>query len=122
MEGAGLGHYAANAGQAQIYDIKHKAQKNFGDVYYGSILYGEWGGEMTYASARDAGNFAAGMVQQSSIVPNYITSVGFGAFNYANSKWKGALYAAEKFLLDGYVGDYTVYADIAFKISLLWRR
>ena len=92
-------HYALNAGQTEKYDIKHKAFQKYGSVYYGSALYGE-GGDIIYASARDAGNFAAGMVQQRSILPNYMTSVGFGAFNYAGSKGKGFLYALEKFFLD----------------------
>ena len=35
----------------------------------------------TYASARDAGNFAAGAVAQSSIVPNIVLDYGFGLYN-----------------------------------------
>lgn len=53
--------------------------------YYGSKLYGK------YASARDAGNFAAGAVAQSSSLPNFVFDYGFGLYNISgNNKYKTA--------------------------------
>jgi hypothetical protein len=80
MQCRGLGYYAANARSSNSkkeykYDIKYQAKKIHGSIYYGSLLYGD-----VYASARDAGNFAAGMIQDRSIVPNFLSSMGFGAY------------------------------------------
>jgi hypothetical protein len=58
------------------YDVKTKTET---DEYYGSILLEE-NGEAVYASARDVGNFAAGMMGESSIVPNDLIFEGFGAY------------------------------------------
>lgn len=95
IKGRGLIHYANNAGQGEKYDIKSFAAERYGSNYFGSRLYGN-----VYTSARDAGNFAAGMVQQNSILPNYLISLGFGAFNHAGDKLTGGLLVLEKLIID----------------------
>lgn len=102
-KGKSLFYYALNARNDKKFDIKVNAEKSFGSKYYGSKLY-KVNNEFIYASARDAGNFAAGMIQQSSILPNYIISVGFGAYNKTKSVFSGALLSAESILLDGLQG------------------
>jgi len=74
-----LAEYQSKAGEGGVWDLK--AHTPNGSKYYGSNLYGK------YASARDAGNFAAGMVSVKSIVPTGIVDMGFGAYNMTgNSK------------------------------------
>ncbi|MCD9020187.1 LamG-like jellyroll fold domain-containing protein, partial [Parachryseolinea silvisoli] len=100
MSGQPITFYALNAGHGERFDVKSDARTKFGTYYYGSVLYTDVHGGKVFASARDAGNFAAGMVQQNSIIPNYIIGVGFGGFNKSNSKFFGALLALEKFFID----------------------
>ncbi|MEA1980490.1 MAG: hypothetical protein U9N54_05910 [candidate division Zixibacteria bacterium] len=68
--------YAGKARGGHDWDIKTKSP---GGSYYGSKLYGK------YASARDAGNFAAGAIAQKSIVPNLISDYGFGTYNMSGN-------------------------------------
>jgi hypothetical protein len=66
------------AREKHSWDIKKHTPN--GNKYYGSKLYGK------YASARDAGNFAAGMVSESSIFPNDSFDYGFGSYAQSNNK------------------------------------
>ncbi len=61
------------------WDIKNNAEKEGKGLYYGSKLFDK------FASARDAGNFAAGAVAQKSILPNLIFNYGYGLYNQANN-------------------------------------
>ncbi|MCD8413257.1 DUF6443 domain-containing protein [Tenacibaculum finnmarkense] len=72
-----LAKYAMKARGGKDWDIKTKSPN--GNVYYGSKLFGK------YASARDAGNFAAGAIAQKSLVPNSIINYGFGTYNLSNN-------------------------------------
>lgn len=88
--------YSKRAGQSGDWDIKRTSEKDGNGLYYGSKLFGK------YASARDAGNIAAGMVTQRSNFPNLIIDYGFGAYNQAgNNKVKAGMLG----LLDGYIGS-----------------
>jgi RHS repeat-associated protein len=97
----GLTDYFLNAGTGGDYDIKVEAAKEFGSVYYGSILTAELdSGEIIYSSARDAGNFAAGYVKHISSIPSHVTTIGFGAYNHSgNSKTIGFFLSLEYFFL-----------------------
>ncbi len=76
--------YALKARGGHAWDIKTHTPN--GNPYYGSKLFGK------YASARDAGNFAAGAVAQKSIIPNLIIDYGFGTYNLSgNSVGKSLL-------------------------------
>ena len=75
-----LAEYAIKARGGHDWDIKSDTPN--GNIYYGSNLFG------SYASARDAGNFAAGAVAQMSIMPNGFSDYGFGTYNLSgNSVW-----------------------------------
>jgi len=75
-ENPSAAYYALKARGGHDWDIKSKSKEG---VYYGSKLYGK------YASARDAGNFAAGAVAQMSIIPNAILDYGFGTYNMSGN-------------------------------------
>ena len=71
-------------------------QKSGETPYFGSKLFGK------YASARDAGNFAAGAVAQKSNLPNIVLDYGFGTYNLSgNSKGKSALLVVTDVLIFG---------------------
>lgn len=75
-----LAGYALKARGGHEWDIKSDTPN--GNIYYGSNLFG------SYASARDAGNFAAGAVAQMSLMPNGFSDYGFGTYNASgNSVW-----------------------------------
>lgn len=77
----GVGDYMANAGNKEKYDIKSNVPLNE-NIYYGSEIF-----DGVYASARDAGNFAAGVIAQKSIFGSAAIEYGFGAYNASgNSK------------------------------------
>ncbi|MCX2491832.1 hypothetical protein OQX63_00005, partial [Pedobacter sp. PF22-3] len=65
--------YAKKAGTKGDWDIKTHTPN--GNAYYGSLLWDK------YASARDAGNIAAGIVAKSSNIPTIIIDYGFGLYN-----------------------------------------
>jgi len=69
--------YAGKAKQGGVWDLKSKTPN--GNAYFGSLLYGK------YVSARDAGNFLAGVVAQSSNIPNFIIDFGYGVYNKSNN-------------------------------------
>lgn len=69
--------YASLARGGNDWDIK--ANSPNGNPYFGSKLFGK------YASARDAGNFAAGAVAQNSILPNFMFDYGYGTYNLSNN-------------------------------------
>jgi len=73
--------YALNARKGKIWDLKYhtpgKEGKN--NPGYGSKLGSK------YASARDAGNFAAGAVAQMAVTPNIITDYGYGTYNQSGN-------------------------------------
>ncbi|MEN2399264.1 DUF6443 domain-containing protein [Flavobacterium sp. MC2016-06] len=75
-----LPRYAYNARTGKDWDVKnHTPNDNW---YYGSNLFG------SYASARDAGNFAAGAIAQLSLLPTSFSDYGFGTYNASgNSVW-----------------------------------
>jgi len=85
----GIGHYMKNAGTNGVYNIKKEAAKEFGTVSYGSMLYISNSGEPVYASARDAGNFVAGMMADQSYFPTSIIMRGFGAYNESGNSYLG---------------------------------
>ncbi len=78
-----LFEYALKARSKKDWDVKAHAPE--GNVYYGSLLYGK------YASARDAGNFAAGAVAQKSFVPNIIIDYGYGTYNLSGNSVRKSL-------------------------------
>lgn len=77
-----LVEYQSKAGTNGVWDLK--AHTPNGNVYYGSLLFGK------YASARDAGNFAAGIVSVQVTTPTSIVDFGFGAYNMTNNSKFGA--------------------------------
>jgi RHS repeat-associated protein len=77
----GVVDYMANAGNKEKYDIKSNVPLNE-NIYFGSQIF-----DGVYASARDAGNFAAGVIAQKSLVGGETIAYGFGAYNASgNSK------------------------------------
>ncbi len=75
-----LPEYALKARTGKEWDIKSDTPND--NMYFGSNLFG------SYASARDAGNFAAGAVAQMSLMPNSFSDYGFGTYNASgNSVW-----------------------------------
>jgi len=64
--------YSQKAGGNGVWDIKAHSP---GGVGFGSKLFGK------YASARDAGNFAAGAVAKSSFWPGIMIDYGFGLYS-----------------------------------------
>ena len=75
--------YGIKARSGHTWDIKKHTPN--GNVYYGSKLYGK------YASARDAGNFAAGAVEQLSSISNYVIDYGYGVYNESNNSVLGSV-------------------------------
>ena len=92
-----LQEYASKAGSSGEWDVKSKVKN-------GSKLYGK------YASPRDAGNFAAGVVaEKSGISP--VVQFGYGAYNLTgNSKVKTGI-------LTGAVGILTVINPVAGAVA-----
>jgi len=75
--------YIRKAGHNGDWDIKRNAEKAGLGLYYGSKLFGK------YASARDAGNFTAGAVAESSSLPNILWDYGYGVYNESeNNLWR----------------------------------
>jgi hypothetical protein len=74
--------YAYKARGGKEWDIK--SDEFLTTPYFGSLLYGK------YASARDAGNFAAGAVAEMSIFPNGLSDYGFGTYNLNNNSVWGS--------------------------------
>jgi RHS repeat-associated protein len=72
-------NYAMKAKGGGDWDIKVHSPHG---VYFGSKLFGK------YASARDAGNFAAGTIAQKSMLPNLFFDYGYGAYNMAGNSIK----------------------------------
>jgi RHS repeat-associated protein len=70
--------YATMARGGGDWDLKKHTPN--GNDSYGSLLFGK------YASARDAGNMAAGAVAQLSIFPNAVFDYGYGAYNQSGNK------------------------------------
>ncbi|WP_216857862.1 RHS repeat-associated core domain-containing protein [Pedobacter steynii] len=76
--------YSKLAGGGQTWDIKaHAPLKNSS---YGSLLWGK------FASAKDAGNIAAGIVAESSNFPTIGIDYGFGVYNQAGNNEKAAVF------------------------------
>jgi hypothetical protein len=73
-----LGEYIFKAKTNGDYDFKTKVPQGQ-SVYYGSMLNGK------YASARDAGNMAAGFVAQRSMIATKFSEYGFGKYNQAKN-------------------------------------
>ena len=71
--------YAIKARGGGDWDIKTDSPN--GKTSFGSNLFGK------YASARDAGNFAAGAVAQMSIMPNGFSDYGFGTYNASENNF-----------------------------------
>jgi RHS repeat-associated protein len=70
--------YADKARGHHEWDLK--AHTPNGNRYFGSLLYGK------YASARDAGNFAAGAVaEMQPFIPNAIPDYGFGVYSQSGN-------------------------------------
>jgi RHS repeat-associated protein len=74
--------YSKKAGTKGPWDIK--AHTPNGNPYFGSMLWGK------YASARDAGNFAAGLVAVRSDIPTIVIDYGFGLYNQSGNNKKVA--------------------------------
>ena len=70
--------YAFLARGEEKCDIKTKVPKGM-TIAFGSLLFGK------YASARDAGNIAAGIVNQRSNWPSFLIDYGFGVYNMAGN-------------------------------------
>ncbi len=75
--------YSKKAGSNGPWDIK--AHTPNGNPYFGSMLWGK------YASARDAGNFAAGLVAVRSNIPTIVIDYGFGLYNQSGNNKKVAV-------------------------------
>jgi hypothetical protein len=83
-ESSDIVDYAFNARPGKKYDVKTLTKDWAGGVYYGSKLYTK-SGTSIFASARDAGNFAAGLMGQKSLLGADLIKLGFGAFNAAGN-------------------------------------
>lgn len=85
--------YSKKAGTGGEWDIEsHTPDKN---PYFGSVLWGK------FASARDAGNMAAGIVASGSSIPTIVIDYGFGLYNQSGNNKK---VAAAKGLGDYFLG------------------
>ncbi len=72
-------YYMLNAGNNEKYDFKVQAPSS--NVYYGSKMFGK------YISARDLGNFAAGVVKASSFCGSIFIQWGYGIYNLTKNKY-----------------------------------
>ncbi|WP_340067330.1 RHS repeat-associated core domain-containing protein [Ascidiimonas aurantiaca] len=86
----GIVDYGLNAGSGKEFDIKLDAveEGKSGGIYYGSQIK-----DGVYASARDAGNFAAGAKADKSVIPNSNIMYGYGAYNAGGNNAKNALFS-----------------------------
>ena len=66
--------YALNAKQNGDWDLKTKVPSGESSAF-GSLLFGK------YASARDAGNFIAGVVAEASNIPTSVIDYGYGVYD-----------------------------------------
>lgn len=83
--------YAFKARGGKEWDIKKHTPWARSEMF-GSIIGQGANGIDIYASARDAGNFAAGAVADQSYIPTGAILNGFGAYNLGNNNvWKSAL-------------------------------
>lgn len=86
----GIVHYGINARSTGDFDIKLDAEKEglAGGIYNGSQIT-----KGVYASARDAGNFAAGTKADNSMFSNRDIMYGYGAYNAGDNTANGALFS-----------------------------
>ncbi|RYF22814.1 MAG: RHS repeat-associated core domain-containing protein, partial [Flavobacteriales bacterium] len=83
--------YYKKAGGGGDWDVKSHSPN--GNAYYGSRLWGK------YASARDAGNIAAGIVAAYSKIPTIMIDYGFGLYNQSgNNKKKMAMMGLQQIM------------------------
>ncbi len=84
--------YGIKARGGGEWDIKTKAPglTQGAKAFYGSLLFGK------YASARDAGNFIAGAVQEESVMPNGFFEYGYGTYNLSNNSAPISLLRVER--------------------------
>ncbi len=75
--------YSKKAGTGGDWDIKSHSPN--GNPYFGSLLWNK------YASARDAGNIAAGIVAKESNFPTVLIDYGFGLYNQSGNNKKVAV-------------------------------
>lgn len=72
--------YSKKAGTGGDWDVKSHTPN--GNPYFGSLLWDK------YASARDAGNIAAGIVAERSNFPTLLIDYGFGLYNQSGNNKK----------------------------------
>ena len=99
----GIFHYGINARSGGNFDIKLDAVSEglVGGIYNGSQIVNG-----IYASSRDAGNFAAGVKANNSIISNRFIVYGYGAYNAGNNTAKGAFFAIGSDLIIRLSGGY----------------
>ena len=87
--------YFLNARSGHKYDLKTLNNKPTESVYYGSLFatdfYPDGRRVPIYASARGAGNFLAGVIQESMWIRSDITGAGFGAYQKAGCVFCGSM-------------------------------
>jgi RHS repeat-associated protein len=82
--------YARKARRKQPYDLKYQTEKQYGTSAYGSILFNYSSTEnIVYASSRDAGNFAAGLVKVKSYFPEHLITLSYGGYNQTQNFAEG---------------------------------
>ena len=89
-EAGNIGDYALNARSGEDFDVKLDAVEEglSGGIYNGSQIT-----EGVYASARDAGNFAAGVMSDKSMFSNESIMYGYGAYNAGGNNVKNAFFS-----------------------------
>ncbi|WP_126972905.1 hypothetical protein [Gynurincola endophyticus] len=95
--------YAYNARGGEVWDIKLKAPNN--NVSFGSKLFGK------HASARDAGNFAAGAVGANSFLTDNQLDYVFGTYNQSGNSVKNSVIKVVSDLLFSFFPDTQGMAD-----------
>jgi len=78
--------YAIHAAPGGKLDIKAHAPPEIGQQRTATLLYTKKDGTPVYATARDGGNFIAGIFQQDSWATNRLISSGFGSLNVAQTR------------------------------------
>lgn len=78
--------YAAKALPGNSLDIKSSAPSNIGSQRTATRLLNLEDGTPIYATARDGGNFIAGIIQQDGWASNRFFSIGFGSLNVAQTE------------------------------------